>query len=385
MNTSFDFVTLYFCGAVTAVSATVAMLWVWRVHAREAAVRWWALGYLACAIATVMFALPQWVPVLLAKSLGNLVALASIVLIYVGTLRFLERPVAVRLLALVFVPAALANLYWSLVVDALVPRLLVFAAATTVACGLMSRALWSAAEGPQRAVYRFVGSCWALYGLATLARSLAFVMAGPELRMPNLGLPQALWFAVLQAMLILTAVGHLLMASQRLQLRLDELASLDALTGVFNRRAFLAAFNQRQRAPKRVASAVLVLDLDHFKQINDRHGHAAGDAVLRAVVARVQSGLRDRDVFARAGGEEFWLLLPGVDREVARTVAERLRAAVAVQAFEHEGLAIAATVSIGVALLDADGGDIHAALSAADRALYAAKSGGRDRVVLATD
>ena len=155
MNTSFDFVTLYFCGAVTAVSATVAMLWVWRVHAREAAVRWWALGYLACAIATVMFALPQCVPVLLAKSLGNLVALASIVLIYVGTLRFLERPVAVRLLALVFVPAALANLYWSLVVDALVPRLLVFAAATTVACGLMSRALWSAAEGPQRAVYRF--------------------------------------------------------------------------------------------------------------------------------------------------------------------------------------------------------------------------------------
>lgn len=387
MKPSFDFATLYFCAMVTAFSATLAMFYVWRIHGREPAVRYWALGYLCCAIPTAMFALPGLVPSGLAKSLGNLIAMASIALVYIGTARFIGRPVRWWLLAAALAVAGLANLYWSLWQDGMAQRIFAYSLTVALSCALMAYDLLVGGSGPQRLVYRFVAICWSLFAAATLGRSMAFLAAGPGLEIDNLGVPQWAWFAALQATMILTAVGHLLMASQRLQLRLDELASLDELTGVFNRRAFLAAFNQQQSAaaPKRGGSAVLMLDLDHFKRINDRHGHAAGDLVLRDTAGLVRGLLRDRDVFARAGGEEFWLLLPGVDASVASAVAERLRAAVESHRFEFEGQAIPVTMSIGIALLggDAQDGRIHAALARADGALYEAKTAGRNRVVIA--
>lgn len=165
--------------------------------------------------------------------------------------------------------------------------------------------------------------------------------------------------------------------------RLEALASHDALTGAFNRRAMdhelqlAAEASRRDRAPV----ALAVLDLDHFKRINDRFGHEAGDRVLLEFARLVMQATRKGDRFFRHGGEEFALLLPGADAAAAQALTEMLRGTVAARLHCH-GEAV--TVSIGAAVLLPDE-DVVAWLARADAAMYRAKHLGRDRVVVELD
>ena len=162
-------------------------------------------------------------------------------------------------------------------------------------------------------------------------------------------------------------------------------AVTDSLTGLSNSRAatetlgVMAAFAKRSGQP---LSAVLV-DLDHFKQVNDNHGHQVGDEVLAAAGNALRAGLRESDFIARHGGEEFLVLLQGTGKAGAGEIAEKMRRATA-QA-RAPGFAGRVTASLGVATLPDDADDADALLRAADAALYAAKEAGRDRVVLAGD
>lgn len=160
-------------------------------------------------------------------------------------------------------------------------------------------------------------------------------------------------------------------------------ARTDYLTGVFNRRHFMALATAEIERAKRYDSdlSILMLDVDRFKRINDRHGHRVGDAVLRALCKGCQAALRTPDVFGRLGGEEFAILLPETDLEAAAEVAERLRLVAADASVpEESGRPVRFTVSIGVSAMVSDDDDIGALLNAADRALYAAKNAGRNRV-----
>lgn len=154
-------------------------------------------------------------------------------------------------------------------------------------------------------------------------------------------------------------------------------AMTDQLTGLLNRRALFERFSHAPLA----GSAVVLVDLDHFKSINDTHGHEAGDLVLREFAELVRNLVRPEDSAARIGGEEFVLLLAASSNERARDVAERLRLAFATRMTELAGFSVRATVSIGVALVDERGFEV--ALSEADAALYRAKDLGRDRVEFA--
>jgi len=163
---------------------------------------------------------------------------------------------------------------------------------------------------------------------------------------------------------------------------LADLARSDSLTLLLNRRAFDeeldGMFARQQRFGERFA--LLVLDLDHFKQINDQHGHAAGDEVLRATARALTGQLRPFDRLFRIGGEEFAAILPGTDGAAAGQAAERLRQVVAAQPVSAGDSTIAVTVSIGVASVWT-GADADTLLKAADAALYRAKAAGRNQVV----
>lgn len=159
--------------------------------------------------------------------------------------------------------------------------------------------------------------------------------------------------------------------------------SCDHLTGVANRRAFYDAAElemARWNRSPRPLSAVMV-DADHFKRINDVYGHAAGDAVLRHMAAGLAASFRTLDVVARIGGEEFVVLLPGASLERATQVAERYCRMVSEQSVEFDGVSITYTVSAGVAAMGPDVAGVHGLIRRADVALYAAKAGGRNRVV----
>jgi len=163
--------------------------------------------------------------------------------------------------------------------------------------------------------------------------------------------------------------------------RIQELATRDELTGCLNRRAMLERMAEESLRCARLAQpmCLVLLDLDHFKHINDRYGHAAGDRVLRGFAEVARSQLRGIDLLARWGGEEFLLMLVATDAIAGRACVQRLLDALAGMAFDALPDGMAVTCSAGMA--ECRGGEsIIAAIERADQALYRAKAGGRNRV-----
>jgi len=176
---------------------------------------------------------------------------------------------------------------------------------------------------------------------------------------------------------------------KRLQAELLEMATTDALTGLPNRRTFMGRLEEEYARIRRFdtqQAAVLMLDLDYFKRINDTHGHAAGDEVLRQVARLISGETRRVDMCSRLGGEEFSILLAGAAQDAAREFAERLRAKIAAAAIVYEGKMMSVTASIGIAAMKSTDDSADAALLRADGALYHAKDFGRNQVkVVAED
>lgn len=172
--------------------------------------------------------------------------------------------------------------------------------------------------------------------------------------------------------------------NERLIKRLEGLALTDALTGLWSRRGLgeLAPLLIAEHLRRNVPVAVMMIDIDHFKRINDGHGHAIGDLALQRVSAELKSHLRADALLARYGGEEFTALVPVPHANDMAALGERLREAVANAACPIPGGMMKITVSIGAACLE-PGGELHAAMAAADARLYQAKQGGRNRVVCA--
>jgi len=170
---------------------------------------------------------------------------------------------------------------------------------------------------------------------------------------------------------------------ERAAAELREMATSDFLTGLANRRHFVARMaDELARMQRRdsLDAAVLMLDLDHFKSINDSYGHATGDTMLKHFAALMQSELRKIDTAGRVGGEEFAILLPGAAKLEAKVLAERLRAKVEEHPLLQDGKAIRITVSIGITSMKASDSSADTSLIRADEALYRAKENGRNRV-----
>ncbi len=163
------------------------------------------------------------------------------------------------------------------------------------------------------------------------------------------------------------------------------LATRDELTGLLNRREFDRIIAEEEERSTRFGNplALVIVDLDRFKSINDTHGHAAGDLVLKEAARRITSAIRTVDRAARIGGEEFALVLVQTDRASALEVARRTIAAVAQDPIFAGSCSLAVTASAGVAELPSDARSVGELFGAADKALYAAKAGGRNRVVTA--
>lgn len=178
-------------------------------------------------------------------------------------------------------------------------------------------------------------------------------------------------------------VSHQDVTSRRLlEERLRLIADTDELTGLPNRRKFLRMAAEALQAVKKsgAPASLVLLDLDRFKDVNDTFGHDAGDETLRQIADQLNRGLRPGDILARWGGEELAVLLPNTDQWGGVQLAERLRSRIERYRIETKPASFTATASFGVTQLSENDADLHAAFARADKALYEAKEGGRNRV-----
>lgn len=214
-----------------------------------------------------------------------------------------------------------------------------------------------------------------------LLRAIEALLGDETYSFLNAGVGQELGILALFINAQANGMGFLMLMKERTDKELQRLATLDSLTEVENRRSFLAHALQHAAHARRQAQpmSILMCDIDHFKRINDNHGHHAGDDVIRALVAVAKQTLRAGDCIGRWGGEEFVLLLPNTALAGAEQFAIRLNQQFATTSVPGKAQAISATVSIGVAEHQV-GDDLHQTIDRADAALYRAKQNGRNRV-----
>ena len=253
-----------------------------------------------------------------------------------------------------------------------------------VVYGICARALFIRIEQPLRTAYWLAAGSMALFTLIAIARIINVLTSPPQdvSMFTSSGInPLLLLLTILMQMSM--SFAFMLLVNYTLSHQLNALATTDALTGLLNRRNLETLANRQLAHSKRTGEsmAIMMIDVDHFKRINDQYGHQAGDEVLRRLAHLMQSIVRGNDYLARYGGEEFCILLPVTTEEQAYVLAERLRRLYAELIVPWQHHALRGTISVGIADSNSDAEDIPALIAHADLALYDAKRRGRDQVI----
>jgi diguanylate cyclase (GGDEF)-like protein len=248
-----------------------------------------------------------------------------------------------------------------------------------------ARALFIRIEQPLRTAYWFTGASFAAVATMLLIRAIVVFLAPANTYglYTQASINPVTFFIGSMAQMCL-AFGFVLMLNYRLSADLQKLALSDALTGALNRRSLEQEAARLSARCTRTgdALAILMIDVDHFKSINDRYGHPVGDEVLKRLAAIAHATIRSDDYFARYGGEEFCILLPSTTENDAWIIADRLRQNYAALAMEFGGEVLHSTISIGVSSSIHAGLEFTSLVAAADQAMYRAKQEGRNRVVM---
>lgn len=380
---AFDIRTLLVSVSLAAGCCAAARILLYRLHPSLPGLAQWAWSGAMGSAALALIASQDLLPPLLTQSVPLLLMVTASAAVWDGFRRFVGRPpVPARSFAIV-AAIALASMAAALATDRIVIQASCDTALLAIISAFSSRELLRAAPGTgtaMRATGWLAAANTPIFLLRAIAPLVGLAPIGPTQSGPLSSFTLLYWLCATIAL----TMGMVLMTGERLQADLDRQAGSDPLTGALNRRAF-AQLAERERARSRrtgLPSAVLMMDLDHFKKVNDRFGHATGDKVLVGFVATLRRVLRAQDVVCRFGGEEFLALLPDTGAAEAYAVAERVRLAFSLDAADLlsslQCRELALTVSIGVGETREEE-TIEATIQRADGALYRAKAEGRNR------
>ncbi len=374
---SIDFKTLFLLTLDVEAMLGILLLFSWMQNTAVRAVAWWGCANLLRSLSIGLYGMYGVLPDAITITAADVILFSSYAVTWTGARIFDAR--APR-------PGSLIT---GATIWLLACQFLEFSQASAIraslSAGIIATFMWLTAYEFWRGRAERLLSRWpAIFIL--FANGAVFLLRSPLIA--QLAWPtdehvfSSAWLTVISTESLLATISTafilLAMAKERAELRHKTAAKTDALTGLANRRSFL------QEAARLIATgsrpvALLMIDLDHFKSINDQFGHAVGDKVLKIFAQTTVGNVRPTDLVGRLGGEEFAVLLANASQEGALLVAERLRSAFAAAAASVDGLPIHATASVGLSILH-PGQDMSALSDLADQALYRAKATGRNRV-----
>ena len=381
-----DIHTLFLVTTYVEAILGLLLLFAWAQNMALYAVCWWGFAHLIRLTSIALFGMYGSVPDVVSIDLANALLFTAYAATWTGARVFDGRPVE---------PVYLVTgaVLWLLIcrlpvlADHANTRALIVAGIITSYIWLTAYEFWRGRSEPLVSRWPAIIMFFAhgsLFLLRTPMIALLPVAANSE------GVFGSVWMTVLsfEALLLTISSAFLLlaMAKERTELRHRTAAMVDPLTGIANRRSFLqdASVLAKRHIGNPRPTAVLVLDLDHFKSINDRFGHAFGDRVLEIFTEAARKSMRGSDLVGRLGGEEFAAVLADTTCEKAVVVAERIRESFAQMAKEVDGRPVGGTVSIGLVHCQGPVLDVPELLAQADHALYYAKERGRNRVEVAS-
>ncbi|EJJ29138.1 GGDEF domain-containing protein [Rhizobium sp. CF142] len=372
-----DLRTIYFIVAVSCIVLSALQFAAYATGRFERWPLWWGASNLLVGIGSFLVALRNLVPYYISIDAGNVLTIVGYMLMFFAVRAFAGHPIDRHYSWLVIICGSMPVALFISDPAAISERLLY----VSVICCLCDITIAREAAGILRREKLY--SAALLLGLYVITAAIFAVrsllaatgdIGGPD---PFGGSVIHSWMAVSAvAFIMLRSMAMVLMAAERSRNQLIELAHHDPLTGTLNRGGLA------QHVPLLAGQPVslLIIDIDNFKQLNDRHGHAAGDEVLR-LFSKVSKGImRSCDLLARQGGDEFLAVLRNVDRDEAVEIANRIRLSFAAAVMQMPDLAIFPTLSIGVATRTDEGGDFERLVQKADEALYRSKREGRNRV-----
>lgn len=302
---------------------------------------------------------------------------------FVGIQAFMEQKSDWRIPLLITTVMLSQTLWFAVIHPDIIGRTIANSLVFALVNAACARMLLIPANPPLRTAYWLTGASFAALALLFFIRAMVYVFSPPHVSGLYVQLPINKFTFFLGSIIQLSlSFGFVLMLNYRLAGELQHLAARDFLTGAFNRRSLEQEAVQllARSSRKNDVLAAMMVDVDHFKSINDRYGHAAGDKMLRHLTGIAQGTIRSGDYFSRYGGEEFCILLPSIDSEQALAVAERLRKRYEETPMRYGEESIRSTISIGIADSRHTGYSLTELLSSADKALYRAKQMGRNRV-----
>lgn len=381
MTPLFDVRTLVLVHVAVNIGQALVMVYLWSVQRNYPPAKDWAIGALMFAIGLFLFSLRNNVPVVISEIFSNVFLLPGLMLFNFGIAKAAGRKPPFYL-GLAFCALANVLLVWFTVISpaplvaALIHNFFIIALDLYVAYACLKA---TAPKGNQ--TFRILG---VLYVILVLACS--WRVAGGVFHLTlsfSETLPRLFWIMMSLIVFPMTTVLLTLHTSQRLQEEINEQARRDILTGAFNRRAFeeFTAREWAQAVRHGLPLSILMVDIDHFKKINDQYGHPVGDETLAQMSRTAQLALRANDIWCRIGGEEFVALLPNTAIDQALIVAERIRSVVEETTISTASGQLNVSVSIGAAERLPTQSHWSEFLATSDDALYKAKAAGRNRVL----
>ena len=387
-----DLRTLFIITVLVNIIIAFIMAIYWRTQKTYAGFGYWTLANVAMTITFSLFALKGIAPEFVTVVIANTSAVAGSICRYAGVRFFwgADSLPHVRFHQSVVLGCALWLAYFICIDDNIV---LCFFAVSLIVSGYFMATARNMMNGVSQG-YPYEARTLALlnviYAVLMMGRAIEWLLFPESRHLLIASSMSTLYFSSILLLEVTTALLYLMLNSQRLakslmkaQADLEKLAVSDMLTGLYNRRKLeevCTAAITHARAHNR-PSSLLLIDLDHLKQMNDTFGHPAGDALINTVVRIIRSQLRDQDILGRLGGDEFVVVLPAMTKATAQEFAEQIRQAVRNQPFLWEGQEMAMSISIGVADLNDEDSNWQDWLKRADNNLYQAKKGGRNQIV----